>query len=92
MRRCGASGSFPRPGWTLALDILASVDGLAALLDRLDTRVAEAGGSIYLAKDSRMRPELVPTFYPRLDEWHALRDRVDPHRLWQSDLSRRLSL
>ena len=30
--------------------------------------------------------------YPRLDEWQAVRDRVDPERRIASDLARRLGL
>jgi decaprenylphospho-beta-D-ribofuranose 2-oxidase len=88
--------SFPRPGWTLAVDLPTATPGLAPVLDALDDVVAEAGGSVYLAKDSRMRPGLVPVFYPSTDpsdgRWHALRDRVDPGRLFVSDQARRLSL
>ncbi|MEV6085340.1 FAD-binding oxidoreductase [Streptomyces parvulus] len=84
--------SFPLPGWTLALDIPASLPGLGAFLDELDEEVAEAGGRVYLAKDARLRPELLAAMYPRLDDFRALRAELDPHGVFVSDLARRLTL
>lgn len=84
--------SFPIGGWTLAVDVGAGTKGLAELLRSLDALVLDAGGRHYLAKDFHTSPAAIRRGYPRLAEWQAVRERVDPNGVWASDLSRRLGL
>jgi decaprenylphospho-beta-D-ribofuranose 2-oxidase len=39
-----------------------------------------------------LRPELLSTMYPKLDELRDVRKRIDPSGVLQSDLARRLHL
>lgn len=67
--------SFPRPGFTLALDFPHRGERTLRLLQRLDDLVADAGGALYPAKDARMSPEMFALSFPRLP---AFRPHVDP--------------
>ena len=62
------------------------------MLHELDKVVLDAGGRHYMAKDSHTTPDAIRRGYPRLAEWQAIRDGVDPDGVWQSDLGRRLGL
>jgi decaprenylphospho-beta-D-ribofuranose 2-oxidase len=83
--------SFPMPGWTLTVDLPIEA-GLDRLCNRLDEVVIGAGGRVYLAKDSRLSADVFRQMYPRLDDFLAVRRRVDPAGLFTSDLARRLQL
>jgi decaprenylphospho-beta-D-ribofuranose 2-oxidase len=62
------------------------------MLNTFDEWVVEAGGRVYLAKDGRMRPDVLAAMYPRAGEWRAIRDRADPDGVWASDLGVRAGL
>lgn len=95
LKRFGAEGegllSFPREGYTLALDIPIN-KSLFPFLDHLDEIVLANEGRLYLAKDARMKPETFHAMYPRLEKWQKIKKQVDPEGRLSSDLSRRLQM
>ena len=83
--------SFPMAGWNVCMDF-PIVAGLGRFCDELDQWVLGLEGRLYTAKDSRMAPETFAAMYPRLGEWQEVHERVDPSRVFQSDMARRLGL
>jgi decaprenylphospho-beta-D-ribofuranose 2-oxidase len=83
--------SFPMAGWNVAMDFPMK-HGINELLNELDRRVLEFGGRLYTAKDSRMTADTFHAMYPRIDEWIAVRRKVDPNGVFASDMARRLEL
>jgi FAD/FMN-containing dehydrogenase len=67
--------SFPREGFTVALDFANRGETTRRLLRRLEGRVLEAGGAIYPAKDSTLSPEGFRRSFPA---WESFARYVDP--------------
>lgn len=66
--------SFPVEGVTLALDFPSKGENTIKLFSKLDKVVSEAGGRIYMAKDSCMTPEMFEIGYPKFREFLEYRD------------------
>jgi decaprenylphospho-beta-D-ribofuranose 2-oxidase len=47
---------------------------------------------VYLAKDARLRPDVFEAMYPHVAGWRKQRASLDPRRVFESDLARRLDL
>jgi len=84
--------SFPKRGWTLAIDIPANIKGIYKTLDDLDEIVASSNGRIYLSKDSRMNSHIFKSTYLGYKEWKDVKNNADPKNIFYSDLARRLEM
>ncbi|GMW00936.1 MAG: oxidoreductase [Candidatus Hydrogenedentota bacterium] len=95
LKRMGPAGpgllSHPISGYTLTLDIPMR-DGLVPFLHELDEILLKHRGRLYLAKDVCTRPETFAAMYPRLDEFRAIKARLDPQNRISSRMARRLKI
>jgi len=74
--------SFPRPGWTLTVDVPNRGEETLAYLDEMDAVVRTYDGAVYPAKDARMSAETFRIGYPRVDEFAAFIDPGFRSRFW----------
>ena len=54
--------------------------------------VLEAGGRIYLGKDSSVEAATFRAMYPQLERWLETKAKYDPRGVFTSDLARRVGL
>jgi decaprenylphospho-beta-D-ribofuranose 2-oxidase len=81
--------SFPKEGYTLALDFPVR-KGLLEFLDELDQLVLKYNGRIYMSKDARMKPALLQAGYPGLQRFKSILKKYDPTHKIRSAQSDRL--
>jgi decaprenylphospho-beta-D-ribofuranose 2-oxidase len=83
--------SFPKEGYTLALDFPVK-KGLLEFLDELDQVVLQYGGRIYMSKDARMKPDILWQGYPDLKKFRDIIRKYNPEGRIRSIQSDRLLL
>lgn len=83
--------SFPREGYSLALDFKIE-KGLFELLDKLDEIVVKYKGRIYLTKDVRVNKETFEKGYPQIDTFRAYRKKNKMDKKFQSLQSERVGI
>lgn len=83
--------SFPRPGFTLALD-LAIDRGVFDFLDEIDLLVAKASGRLYLAKDARQSRRTFEAGDLDLQRFRDVRRSIGAEGRVASRLSERLGI
>ncbi|MGB8192135.1 MAG: FAD-binding oxidoreductase [Chitinophagaceae bacterium] len=81
--------SFPKEGYTLALDFPVR-KGLMEFLDELDEIVLKHGGRLYMSKDARMKPGMLEAGYPQLQQFKNIVHKYNPDQKFRSVQSDRL--
>lgn len=83
--------SFPREGYSLALDFKIEA-GLFELLDQLDEIVLNYGGRIYLTKDVRVSKNTFEQGYPQIKIFREIRKRYNMNQKFNSLQSQRVGI
>lgn len=90
-KESGGVLSFPREGYTFAIDFPIR-SNTVALLRKLDAMVLDAGGRIYLGKDSYVEASTFRAMYPEIERWLGIKAKYDPRGTFTSNLGRRVGL
>ncbi len=83
--------SFPKEGYTLALDFPVR-KGLFEFLDELDKVVLNYGGRIYLSKDARMKSEIFWNGYSNAPKFLDIVKKYNPNFKFNSIQANRLNI
>jgi decaprenylphospho-beta-D-ribofuranose 2-oxidase len=83
--------SFPKEGYTLALDFPVR-KGLFEFLDELDKVVLDYGGRLYLSKDARMKSEIFWRGYSNANRFSEIVKKYNPNYKFNSVQADRLSI
>jgi hypothetical protein len=83
--------SFPKEGFTLALDFPVR-KGLFEFLDELDQIVLKYGGRIYLSKDARMNASVFWRSYEKANQFLEIVKKYNPSFKINSIQARRLHI
>jgi len=83
--------SFPMEGYTLSLDVPVNKRTLK-LIDKLHITTLEYGGRFYLAKDSRLTPEIFQKSDKRIKAFRTFREKNKSYDAFNSAQSIRLKL
>jgi len=83
--------SFPKEGYTLALDFPVR-KGLFQFLNELDKIVLKYGGRIYLSKDARMDPDIFWMSYENAGKFLEIVKKYNPGFKMNSRQARRLNI
>jgi decaprenylphospho-beta-D-ribofuranose 2-oxidase len=96
LKSCGTADdgllSYLAPGHTLALDFPNFGQPLRELAAELDQILLKHGGRLYMAKDSLTTAACFQEMYPRLNEFRAIKEAVDPQHRFNSSQARRLGI
>ncbi len=90
-KQSGGVLSFPREGYTFAIDFPIR-DNTIHVLHQLDKLVLEAGGRIYLGKDGYVQADTFRAMYPAVEAWLEVKRKYDPGNVFTSNLARRVGL
>lgn len=91
MGKEGAGLSFPKPGYTLTLDIPVTQRTAGLLHDLIEISI-RYGGRFYLAKDAYLTADQLHRSDPRASQFREYRKQTGLDQVFQSKLSRRVEL
>lgn len=83
--------SFPKKGWTLALDFKNNRETVN-LINKLDQIILKFKGKIYLAKDSLMSEKLFKSTYDSWEKFYNFRVSIGADKVFNSVQSKRLGI
>lgn len=83
--------SFPLHGYTVTLDFKID-NGIFEFLDKLDLKILNFNGRIYLTKDARMKKQVFQESYKNFEKFLEIKKKIDPKFLFSSLQFERLFL